>query len=133
MGPGGDPLREYEECQKRVEEIIAEELARNPEEVDSEGRWVGPDREIADGEDVQEGDGFVVEIGGKKFRRTVPWYRCQPYLRPLPEKALEIGAMTAKGEKTQEGGKRNATRKAEDDDVAGPEPKKAKRDAEGDL
>jgi tRNA-dihydrouridine synthase 1 len=133
MGPGGDPLREYEECQKRVEEIIAEELARNPEEVDSEGRWVGPDREIPDGEDVEEGDGFVVEIDGKKFRRTVPWYRCQPYLRPLPEKALEIGAMTVKGEKTQEGGKRNATRKAEDDDVAGPEPKKAKRDAEGDL
>ncbi|KAA8894196.1 dihydrouridine synthase-domain-containing protein [Sphaerosporella brunnea] len=123
MGPGGDPLREYEECQKRVEQIIAEELERNPEEVDADGKWVGPDREITDADESQETEGFVVEIDGNKFRRIVPWYRCQPYFRPLPEKALAIGAMTAKGEKTVEGGKRKAV---ESSDVAEAEVKKVK-------
>lgn len=29
-----------------------------------------------------------------------PWWICQPHIRPLPEEAMEIGALTAKGQKT---------------------------------
>jgi tRNA-dihydrouridine synthase 1 len=121
MGPGSDPLSEYEECLHRVEGIIKEELEHNPEEVDSEGRWAGPDREITDGDDAgEEEEGIVVEIGEKRYRRHVPWYRCQPYYRPLPEKAMENGALKTKAEK-------GTTRKAEDPCGDGPEPKKTKR------
>lgn len=30
-----------------------------------------------------------------------PWWICQPHIRPLPEEALEIGALTAKGKQSK--------------------------------
>ncbi|KAJ5162041.1 tRNA-dihydrouridine(16/17) synthase [Penicillium capsulatum] len=38
-----------------------------------------------------------------------PWWICQPHIRPLPEEAIEKGALTAKGQKTQPTNKKNET------------------------
>jgi len=138
LGPGGDPLSDYEECLKLVEQIVQDELQKTPEEMDSEGRWVGPDREIAEDGDEATAEGILVEIEGKKFRRSVPWYRCQPYYRPLPDEAMAAGALKLKKrEATLAATTATArtTRKAEDismDDE--PETKKMKISvADGDL
>jgi tRNA-dihydrouridine synthase 1 len=102
--PGGDVLESFEACLAEVEKIIKEELEKSPEEVDSEGKWVGPDTPfVEDG----EGEGIVVEIDDdngmrRKVRRLVPWYRCQPYYRPLPEEALRKGAMKVRKKNTEE-------------------------------
>jgi len=130
MGPDGDPLFEYEQCLAQVEKIIAEELERNPEEVDAEGRWVGPDREIEGGENASQ-EGIEVEVRNppRKVRRCVPWYRCQPYYRALPEIAKANGALKSKVVKeTTPCVTSGVVRKAEDD--GGAEPKKTRVDGE---
>jgi tRNA-dihydrouridine synthase 1 len=130
MGPDGDPLFEYEQCLAQVEKIIAEELERNPEEVDAEGRWVGPDREIEGGENASQ-EGIEVEVRNppRKVRRCVPWYRCQPYYRALPEIAKANGALKSKVVKeTTPCATSGVVRKAEDD--GGAEPKKTRVDGE---
>lgn len=99
----GDPLAQYDQCLKLVQKIIQEELEANPEKVDEEGRWVGPDTEITDQatDQIPNLEGLQVlipipENPPRRVRRCVPWYRCQPYCRPLPEEALAKGALQAK-------------------------------------
>ena len=82
-------------CLESVEAVVAAELAVNPEEVDVNGEWVGPDVELAEGQTPRD-ERTVIEYGGKRYVRSVPWYRCQPYYRPLPEEAIAKGAMTVK-------------------------------------
>ncbi|PUU83887.1 dihydrouridine synthase-domain-containing protein [Tuber borchii] len=94
----GDVLEAYEACLMEVEKIIKNELSQNPEPVDENGRWVGPDTPFEEGV-----EGIMVEIDGVKFNRLVPWYRCQPYYRPLPEEAIKKGALKVrKGAHNQE-------------------------------
>jgi tRNA-dihydrouridine synthase 1 len=118
-----DPLCQYEDCVKKVEKIVAEELRKNPEKVDAEGRWVGPDTELKDDAEVGS-DGTEVVINGKRFWRRVPWYRCQPYYRPLPEEAIARGALKLKGQKEN-------ARKAECGDEDASESKKLRVDDDG--
>ncbi|KAI5801127.1 dihydrouridine synthase-domain-containing protein [Geopyxis carbonaria] len=102
-GNGANPLKQYEECLALVEQIVAAELEANPEKLDADGRWVGPDTEIAADDEGGDGDGegMILELDSppRRVRRRVPWYRCQPYFRPLPEEAIAKGAMTVKPEK----------------------------------
>ena len=109
MGPAGDdPLHSFEQCVAQVEAAVAAELARNPEPVDALGHWVGPDREMAGdgtgagaGAGAGAGEGMVVDVGaGRWVRRLVPWYRCQPYVRPLPAVAQANGALKPKADRT---------------------------------
>ncbi|KAI5789388.1 dihydrouridine synthase-domain-containing protein [Pyronema domesticum] len=113
LGPDGDPLYDYMEALRSVEKIIAEHLEKNPEQVDENGKWVGPDTEVVEG--VKYTEGIEVVVKGKKYRRVVPWYRCQPYYRPLPEVAKANGAL-----------KEKVARKAEDDGREEEGSKKAK-------
>ncbi|KAL7273165.1 tRNA dihydrouridine synthase [Rhizina undulata] len=94
-----DILDSFEKCQTLVEEVIAAELATNPEAVDENGNWLGPDKPLTS-ESQESGEGIKVEIRQEDgstvtVLRNVPWYRCQPYYRPLPEEALAKGALTA--------------------------------------
>lgn len=98
---GGDVLAPYEACLTEVENIVKQELSKNPEEVDQLGRWVGPDTPFVEGQ-----EGIVVEIEGNRFIRKVPWYRCQPYYRPLPEEAMKKGALKVRKKDGQQGGER---------------------------
>jgi tRNA-dihydrouridine synthase 1 len=92
---GEDPLASFEATLKELEKAIAGELERNPEPVDADGKWVGPDTPVEEAGDSKEG--ILVELeDGRKVRRVVPWYRCQPYYRPLPEEALAKGALQLK-------------------------------------
>lgn len=98
----GDVLEAYEACLMEVEKIIKNELSQNPEQVDENDRWVGPDTPLEQG-----AEGVMVEIDDVKFNRLVPWYRCQPYYRPLPEEAMQKGALKVrKGAQNQEIGER---------------------------
>lgn len=104
---GEDVLAAFENCLKEVEKVIAKELEVNPEVLDADGRWVGPDTPVDGEKEGEEGkEGIVVEIENsdgtyRRVRRVVPWYRCQPYYRPLPEEAIKKGAMTAKKTKKE--------------------------------
>ncbi|KAI5844477.1 dihydrouridine synthase-domain-containing protein [Morchella snyderi] len=111
---GEDPLASFEETLKELEKVIAEELERNPEPVDAEGKWVGPDTPVE--EAAAAGEGVLVELeDGRKVRRAVPWYRCQPYYRPLPEEALAKGALQLK-KKSKNKNKANAEGRDEEDE-----------------
>ncbi|TGZ79858.1 Dus-domain-containing protein [Ascodesmis nigricans] len=115
-----NPLKEYDEAMDLIAAEIEKELERNPETVDKNGEWVGPDTLLAEDEVVDPENaenGFVVVRDGKRYRRRVPWYRCQPYVRPLPEEAYKKGAMTARGQKTTHGGVRKADDEAESGEV----------------
>jgi tRNA-dihydrouridine synthase 1 len=113
---GKDPLAAFEACQEAVEEVITAELAINPEEVDANGSWIGPDKLIS-GPETAELPGIVVELRDppRKVRRCVPWYRCQPYYRPLPDEAVKKGALTLKsvkeGRKAEDAGEDSEIRK----------------------
>lgn len=100
---GDDVLAAFEICLEEVEKVISKELEANPEQLDAEGKWVGPDTPVSEDEEKaeKEKEGIVVELENpdgtyRRVRRVVPWYRCQPYYRPLPEEAIKKGAMTAK-------------------------------------
>lgn len=91
-----DPLRDFVEVVDAVEGIIEQHLQDNPEDqlnapdtppptmtrcgdwLVPHGGWVGPKR--------KENDPHTWDV---------PWYRTQPYLRPLPEEAVRNGAMAA--------------------------------------
>ncbi|CAZ83477.1 unnamed protein product [Tuber melanosporum] len=88
---GGDVLEPYETCLMEVQKIIKAELNQNPELTDENGRWVGPDTPFEEG-----AKGVMIEVDGVKFNRLVPWYRCQPYYRPLPEEAIKKGALNVR-------------------------------------
>lgn len=98
---GEDPLASFEATLKELERAIAGELEQNPEPVDAEGKWVGPDTPVEEEEEAGDSkEGILVELeDGRKVRRVVPWYRCQPYYRPLPEEALAKGALQVKKKK----------------------------------
>lgn len=137
-----DPLKEYAEALETIKKIIADELAANPEPVDADGHWTGPDTELAEGEEIEtcpEKGIHIVEHSGKKWKRVVPWYRCQPYVRPLPEEAYKRGAMTEKGKSTMQGGTaaigEGKARKVEalEEDLEDRRVKRAKTGVEGSL
>ena len=119
IGEDGNPLREYEECLQRVTTIIEAELAEHPEALDEDGKWVGPDTEVAEDEDLAGREGIEVRRDGKRFLRNVPWYRCQPHYRPLPEEARANGALKDKVVKERKS-------EAEEEDATGRAAKKAK-------
>lgn len=91
-----DPLVHFEDVVRQVEETVAEHLKEHPEEILTnaskpllhkvgdwrvpDGGWIGPPRRNPD----RAQDGW-----------SVPFYRCQPNLRPLPEEAVRRGAMVA--------------------------------------
>lgn len=76
-------LEDFEKVVQMVEKAVQEELEKNPEEVDAEGKWVGPD--------VDGGtEGYDM---GNGVRRKIPYYRCQPQIRPSPEEAYAAGAI----------------------------------------
>ena len=115
---GVDPLRDFEEVVREVEKVVRGELERNPEEVvaaplpgDVDGNtglvrigewncvpggWVGPKRRrgkvISTSEKEAEG---AVEEEEEISGWDIPFYRCQPNFRPLPEEAVKRGAMSA--------------------------------------
>lgn len=123
---GEDVLAQFQAVLEEVEKVVADELEANPEPVDTEGMWVGPDTPVKEEEEGEEGEretgggGIIVEVPNtdgtyRRVWRAVPWYRCQPYYRPLPEEAIAKGAMTA----------RKKTKKEIDDNEGG-EKKKVK-------
>lgn len=81
-----------------VAAAVKAELEKNPEEVDANEEWVGPDSLPKEGEEVageqdakqKKKEGMLMPNG---MKRRVPWYRCQPYYRPLPEEAIKKGAL----------------------------------------
>ena len=119
-----DPLRDFEAVVAEVEGVVQRELQSNPEEkvslahglpldVDSglvrvgewnciPGGWVGPQR--------KRGVGVEEEVTAQQDAPgwDIPFYRCQPNFRPLPEEAVKRGAMSAsalcKGEQEQGNG-----------------------------
>lgn len=104
---GEDVLAQFEAVLEEVEKVVTDELEANPEHVGEDGMWVGPDTPIDEQAETDGKEGIVVEVPNadgtyRKVRRVVPWYRCQPYYRPLPAEAIAKGAMTAK-KKTKKG------------------------------
>ncbi|RPB20493.1 FMN-linked oxidoreductase [Terfezia boudieri ATCC MYA-4762] len=121
---GVDPLRDFEEVVRDVEKVVRDELERNPEEkvvadaapvqgsvIDggtglvkvgewncNPGGWVGPKRRRGRAKEEKEtGDEGGEEEAEEKeiFGWDIPFYRCQPNFRPLPEEAVKRGAMSA--------------------------------------
>lgn len=114
---GEDVLAQFEAVLEEVGKVVADELEANPEHVGEDGMWVGPDTPIDEKTETDGKEGIVVEVPNadgtyRKVRRVVPWYRCQPYYRPLPAEAIAKGAMTArkktkkKDAEESEGGKK---------------------------
>ena len=104
-----DPLREFEAVVREVEKVVGEYVGKNPEEVDGEGRWVGP-KCLVEEKEVRNEMGVLV---GKRYE--IPWYRCQPEVRDSPEEAVRKGAMS---EKTR-GLKFTGLNKAAEEEVKG--------------
>lgn len=105
---GEDVLAQFEAVLGEAEKVVADELEANPEPIDADGMWVGPDTPVENEEEESEEsmEGMIVEVPNadgtyRRVRRVVPWYRCQPYYRPLPEEAIAKGAMTARKNKTK--------------------------------
>jgi tRNA-dihydrouridine synthase 1 len=100
---GKDPLQDFEDVVAMVTAGIKAEIEKNPEQTDENGEWVGPDFlpppevEVKKAEEMdakqKKKDGMLMPSG---LVRRVPWYRCQPYYRPLPEEALRKGALQEK-------------------------------------
>ncbi|KAF8465379.1 dihydrouridine synthase-domain-containing protein [Kalaharituber pfeilii] len=67
---GIDPLRDFEEVVREVERVVGEAVKE------------AGDEEAGCVKKVVGGEGWVV-----------PWWRCQPYVRVLPEEAVRRGAM----------------------------------------
>lgn len=118
---GGDVLAQFEAVLHEVEKVVATELEANPERVGEDSLWVGPDTAVGGGEGAVGGEGMVVEVPSedgtyRRVRRVVPWYRCQPYYRPLPEEAIAKGAMARKKgrkEAEEEGGQKKRVKTVE--------------------
>ncbi|RPA86546.1 Dus-domain-containing protein [Ascobolus immersus RN42] len=99
---GKDPLQDFEDVLSMVTAGVKAELEKNPEQVDENGEWVGPDfvpppEVVLKAEEMdakqKKKEGMLLPSG---LVRKVPWYRCQPYYRPLPEEALRKGALQEK-------------------------------------
>lgn len=117
---GEDVLAQFEAVLEEVEKVVADELEANPEPIDADGMWVGPDTHIEEESETNR-EGMIVEVPNadgtyRRVRRVVPWYRCQPYYRPLPEEAIAKGAMTA----------RKKTKKEVNDNEGGEKKKKVR-------
>lgn len=126
---GEDVLESFEMCLREIERVIEQELEKNPEAVGQDGRWVGPDTLVEDGE--KERGGIIVELENgdgtyRRVRRVVPWYRCQPYYRPLPDEAIKKGALTAPKKKTEGREERDERPGGEKKVKVGPEARVAK-------
>lgn len=130
---GEDVLAQFEAVLKEVEKVVADELKANPERIGADGMWVGPDTPVDEQAEADEKgpgggkEGMVIELPNsdgthQKVRRVVPWYRCQPYYRPLPAEAIAKGAMTAR---------KKTKKQAEESE--GSEKKKVKLDEEIDA
>ena len=91
-----DPLRDFVAVVDAVEGIIEQHLQNNPED-----QFIAPSTPPSTM--INRGDWWVPHGGwvGPKRKENdphawdVPWYRAQPYLRPLPEEAVRNGAMAA--------------------------------------
>lgn len=121
---GVDPLRDFEVVVREVEKVVTDELDRNPEGVVAAtatihghvnrdtglvkigewncvpGGWVGPKRRRGRvvstiEQETRDGEVVVVEEEEEIFGWDIPFYRCQPNFRPLPEEAVKRGAMSA--------------------------------------
>ncbi|KAF8419369.1 dihydrouridine synthase-domain-containing protein [Tirmania nivea] len=95
---GVDPLRDFEAVVLTVEQAVAAELERHPEETVVDGS-PNPDTGL-----VKAGEWNCLPGGWVGPKRSaapnaapwdIPFYRCQPNLRRLPEEAVLRGAMTA--------------------------------------
>lgn len=113
--PLHDPLRDFEGVVGEVEKIVGAELRERPEEtlpldggvgeeglvkvgewMVARGGWVGPKRRSAAAAAAEAAPAPAdADATGEEAGWDVPWYRCQPYLRALPEEAVRKGAMSA--------------------------------------
>ncbi|KAF3940083.1 hypothetical protein ABW19_dt0201705 [Dactylella cylindrospora] len=73
----GQNLNDIIKLADEVEKVVEEQLKLTPETPE---QW----------EEIMEGSG---KVGVEAKILSIPWWRCQPYVRPTPQQAYENGAM----------------------------------------